>query len=197
MLNRNDEIWKDIPGFEKRYQVSNYGNVRSILDNHGNTVERPRATWISSKGYVYVQLSIKDIRHNVSVHHAVASAFIPNPENKRTVNHIDGVKKHNTVSNLEWATYSENLKHAHRTGLKQGQSHWKGKKGGNTSKFHNVTYDLSKDRWIASIKHEGKMISKRFSVKKYGDQAEILAAQAVNDLLDQLGITDRSKNIIP
>ncbi len=196
MLNSNAEIWKDIPGFEERYQVSNYGNVRSIQDNHGNYREHPRATWISSKGYVYVQLFIKDVRHNVSVHHAVASAFIPNPESKKTVNHRDGNKQNNQATNLEWATHSENLLHAHATGLKKGQSHYKGKKVGNTSRFHNVTYDPAKDRWIASVKYLGKMHSKRFPVKTYGNAAEVLAAQAVNDLLDKLGLTDRAKNSI-
>lgn len=198
MLNRNDEIWKDIPGFEERYQVSNYGNVRSIRDNHGNKRIKPKATWVSPSGYQYVQLFVKDVKHNVSVHHAVASAFIPNPDQKETVNHIDGNKLTNSVNNLEWATYSENLKHAHVTGLKQGQSHWKGKKQPKAvSQFHNVTYDASKDRWIASVKHEGKMHAKRFSVKKYREHAERLAAHAVNEILNQLGITDRAKNIIP
>ena len=198
MLNRNDEIWKDIPGFEGRYQVSNIGNIRSLQDNHGNERIQARATWVSSKGYQYVQLFVKDVRHNVSVHHAVASAFIPNPEKKYTVNHKDGNKLNNQVTNLEWMTYSENLKHAHATGLKPSPTHWKGKKQPKAgSKFHNVTYDPSKDRWIASVKFEGKMYAKRFSVKTHGDQAEILAAKAVNDLLDELGITDRAKNIIP
>lgn len=198
MLNRNDEIWKDIPGFEERYQVSNFGNIRSLQDNHGNERIQSRATWVSSKGYQYVQLFIKDVRHNVSVHHAVASAFIPNPEKKYTVNHKDGSKLNNQVTNLEWATYSENLKHAHKTGLKKSPDHWKGKKQPKAgSKFHNVTYDVSRDRWIASVKFEGKMYAKRFSVKTHGEQAESLAAKSVNDLLDELGITDRAKNIIP
>ena len=197
VLNGKCEIWKDIPGFEGRYQASDQGRIQSIQDNHGNYREQLRSTWVSTKGYEYVQLFIKDKRHNVSVHHAVATAFIPNPDQKATVNHVDGNKLNNCASNLEWATYSENLKHAHASGLKKGQSHWKGRKGGSTSGYHNVTYDPSRNRWIASIKHEGKMKAKRFSVKKYGDQAEILAAQAVNDLLDELGITDRAKNIIP
>lgn len=196
VLNTTDELWKDIPGFEDRYQVSSLGNIRSIQDNKGNVICKPRATWVSSKGYVYVQLFIKDVRHNVSVHHAVASAFIPNPENKKTVNHIDGNKLNNHLTNLEWATYSENLKHAHATGLKKGQEHYKGMKLGKTSKYHNVTYDPSKDRWIASVKYQGKMHTKRFTVEKYGVSAEHLAAQAVNDLLNTLGLTDRAKNVI-
>lgn len=197
MLNGNTEIWKDIPGFEGRYQVSDQGSVRSIQDNHGNYYERSRATWISSKGYRYVQLFIKDKRHNVSVHHAVASTFIPNPDQKRTVNHIDGNKLHNHVSNLEWATYQENLTHAHVMGLAKGQTHWKGKKQPKAiSKFHNVTFDKGRNRYQACVKFNGKNYCKNFSVNKYGEQAEVLAAKAVNDLLDELGITDRAKNSI-
>lgn len=197
VLNGNSEIWKDIPGFEERYQASSLGRIRSIQDNHGNYREQVRATWISAKGYVYVQLFIKDVRYNVSVHHAVASTFILNPEGKKTVNHIDGDKQNNQVTNLEWLTHSENLKHAHATGLKKGQEHFKGVKLGGTSKFHNVTYDPTKDRWIASVKFQGKMHSKRFTVKEHGDRAEILAAIAVNEFLDSLGLTDRAKNTIP
>lgn len=196
MLNGNNEIWKDIPEFEGRYQASSLGRIRSIQDNHGNYREHIRATWVSSKGYVYVQLFVKDARHNISVHHAVASAFIPNPENKKTVNHIDGNKQNNHVTNLEWNTQSENLKHAHATGLKKGQEHFKGVKLGLTSKFHNVTYDPARDRWIASVKFQGKTHTRRFPVSKYGDSAEILAATAVNEILDSLGLVDRAKNII-
>lgn len=196
MLNGNNEIWKDIPEFKGRYQASSLGHIRSIQDNHGNYREHIRATWVSSKGYVYVQLFVKDVRHNVSVHHAVASTFIPNPENKKTVNHVDGNKQNNHVTNLEWNTQSENLKHAHATGLKKGQEHFKGVKLGSTSKFHNVTYDSDRDRWIASVKFQGKMHTRRFPTSKYGDSAEILAATAVNEMLDSLGLIDRAKNII-
>ncbi len=196
MLKINDEVWKDIPGFENRYQVSTHGRIRSIQDNHGKQRELIRNTWINNSGYRHVQLFIKDERYNMSIHVAVATTFISNPENKPTVNHIDGNKLNNHVSNLEWATYSENLKHAHSKGLKVIKCWCKGLKHGITSMFHNVTYDASRDRWIGAVKHDGKMYAKRFSVKKYGEYAEILAAQAVNDLLDQLGITDRARNII-
>lgn len=197
MLNGNDELWKDIPGFEDRYQVSQRGNIRSIQDNHGNYREHLRSTWISPKGYVYVQLFIKDKRHNVSVHWAVATAFLDNPGHKKTVNHIDGNKLNNHVSNLEWATYGENARHAYTTGLKQGQRKTVGRKWGTSSTYLNVTYDPSRNRWIGSIKHNRKMYAKRFSVVKYGEQAEHLAAQAVNDLLDILNLPDRPRNIIP
>lgn len=196
MLNGNDEIWKDIPEFEGRYQVSNLGLVRSIQDNHGNPRLRVKATQVSNKGYVYVQLFVKNVQHMVSVHSAVASAFVPNPEGKKTVNHIDGNKQNNRVDNLEWATYSENLKHAYTTGLKQAPKGCSGMKVGKTSRFHNVTYDPTKDRWLASVKLKGKMHTKLFPVRTHGEHAEVLAAQAVNELLDSLGIVNRPKNVI-
>ena len=196
MLNRNNEIWKDILGYEKRYQVSTLGRIRSIQNNHGHYRELIKATWVSNKGYVYTDLFIKDVKYNISVHSAVAVAFIPNPDQKLTVNHSDGNKQNNHLSNLEWMTYSENHKHAYETGLRVAQTYWKGKKWGNTSKHHNVSYDAKRDRWVATLKVNGKSNIKHFTVKKHGDNAENLAAVAVNDLLDLHGINDRARNII-
>ena len=196
MLNGNDEIWVDIEEFKGRYQVSNLGNVRSIIDNHGKEKCQLKVPYPCKKGYWYVQLFVKDAHYRDSLHRLVAKAFIPNPDNKKTVNHIDGNKANNRVDNLEWATHSENLLHAHATGLKQGQQHYIGIKVGNTSKYHNVTYDSTRDRWIASVKHNKKSYAKRFPVSVHGAEAQALAAQAVNDLLDTLGITDRPKNVI-
>lgn len=196
MLNGNDEIWLDIEEFIGRYQVSNLGNVRSIIDNHGKEKCQLKVPYPCRKGYWYVQLFVKDAHYRDSLHRLVAKAFLPNPDNKKTVNHIDGNKANNRVENLEWATHSENLLHAHRTGLKQGQQHYIGIKVGDTSKYHNVTYDQSKDRWIASVKHNKKSYAKRFPVSVHGADAQTLAALAVNDLLDTLGITDRPKNVI-
>lgn len=196
MLNGNDEIWLDIEEYVGRYQVSNFGNVRSIIDNHGKEKCKLKVPYPCRKGYLYVQLFVKDAHFRDSLHRLVAKAFLPNPENKKTVNHIDGNKANNHVSNLEWATHSENLLHAHATGLKHGQQHYIGKKVGDTSNYHNVSYDPTKDRWIASVKHNKKSYAKRFPVLVHGSNAETLAALAVNDLLDQLGITDRPKNVI-
>ena len=63
------------------------------------------------------------------VHRLVANAFIPNPENKRCINHKDGNKKNNNINNLEWVSYSENMKHAYRTGLAIPPQTWLGKFG--------------------------------------------------------------------
>lgn len=68
-------------------------------------------------GYLIVKLSQREIRKGYLVHRLVAETFIDNPENHKTVNHIDGDKSNNHVSNLEWCSYAENNIHAHKLGL--------------------------------------------------------------------------------
>lgn len=196
MLNVNDEIWVDIEGFEGYYQISNRGNARSLKNNHGTSRIKMRVPVPCKKGYLYLLRSVGGVASRDSYHRLVAKHFIPNPEDKQTVNHIDGNKANNDVNNLEWATLGENLTHAYATGLKVHTGHGKGKKWGNSSDFYNVTYDVTKDRWIASIKHDKKSYAKHFTVKTHGEAAERMAALAVNNLLDQLGITDRPRNVI-
>lgn len=105
------EEWRDIKGYEGLYKISNTGNVFSYVSN------RIMTPAYCGSGYKKVMLS-KDMKaKNKMVHRLVAEAFIPNPENKKTVNHKDGNKENNDVSNLEWNTYSENLKHAYKHGL--------------------------------------------------------------------------------
>lgn len=94
MLN---EIWKDIPGFEGRYQVSNKGRVKS-LNYHNSGKEQVLHTHISKKGYICIGLGQKTHR----VHRLVATVFIPNPHNYPQVNHKDEDKTNNSVENLEW-----------------------------------------------------------------------------------------------
>lgn len=114
-----DEIWKDIDGFDGQYQVSNYGNVQHRVGGErygGYTYLMMRP--VDSKGYRSIGLYRNPWKiEKYQVHRLVALAFIPNPENKPDVNHIDGVRHHNFVSNLEWATPKENSEHAVRTGL--------------------------------------------------------------------------------
>ncbi len=73
---------------------------------------------INKAGYPWITLQCKNQRKQACIHRLIALAFIPNPENKATVNHIDGNKTNHSISNLEWATQSENILHAFRTGLK-------------------------------------------------------------------------------
>lgn len=101
------EIWKDIPGYEGRYQVSDLGALRS----KERGALRP---FINQHGYAIATLSKEGQRIRTGVHRLVASAFIPNPEGKAQINHINGNKQDNRPENLEWATCSENNLHRRR-----------------------------------------------------------------------------------
>lgn len=126
-----NEIWKDIEGFEGWYQVSNKGQVRSLdrYVNHRSGGDRFMKGRILShsirSGYCEVSLWINGEQTGKSIHRLVAETFLPNPNDYPCVNHKDGIKTNNDVSNLEWCTYSENHIHARRTGLNKyyGQSH--------------------------------------------------------------------------
>jgi hypothetical protein len=111
------EIWKDIQGYEGLYTVSNMGKVKSH-----HTYRRAKTGYllkegVNDSGYCYVGLSQCGIVKQKKLHRLIAIAFISNPENKRTVNHINGIKTDNEIKNLEWATYSENGMHASKSGL--------------------------------------------------------------------------------
>lgn len=101
-----NEIWMPIAGYEDRYEVSNTGKVRSL--NYRMTGKKKELKPITQgKGYHAVGLCKNGKMRWGKVHRLVADAFIPNPENKREVNHKDGNKKNNHADNLEWATASE------------------------------------------------------------------------------------------
>ena len=109
-----EEIWKEIPGYEKKYKVSNLGNVYS------NKHKRILKPYKVRKGYLRVDLfGSKFVRKHQKVHRLVAMAFIPNPDNKPQINHIDGNPANNCVTNLEWCTNDENQKHAQKLREKQ------------------------------------------------------------------------------
>jgi hypothetical protein len=118
------EKWVAVKGFEDFYEVSDKGNVRSsdrIIKNNFGTFTQPGRILkgnINQAGYTKQTLTDHNKKqHTVLVHRLVAIAFLPNLENKKNVNHKDGNKSNNELSNLEWATDSENMKHAIDTGL--------------------------------------------------------------------------------
>lgn len=98
------EIWKNIDGYDGRYQVSSWGRVRSI-----NGILKP---YENHKGYLKIGLMRDGISHKHRINRLVAMAFIPNPDNLPQVNHIDGNKQNNSVTNLEWVTNKRNAEHA-------------------------------------------------------------------------------------
>lgn len=119
------EVWKPVVGFEGFYEVSSRGNVRScdrqVKCSRGEKLRLWKGkvlkqTIAATRGYPQVSLSVKGLIRKVYVHRLVAEAFYSVYD--ETVNHIDGDKTNNNVSNLEWVSYSENNKHAFRIGLK-------------------------------------------------------------------------------
>lgn len=136
------EIWKGVPDYEGLYKVSNLGNIVS-LNGYGHGIIRPLKIRICKAGYCRVTLSKNKQKQFTSVHVLVAKAFIPNPENKPQVNHIDGDKMNNTVENLEWVTCKENINHAIRTGLREKISYKPPKGDANKSSKPIVQYDLN------------------------------------------------------
>lgn len=103
------EVWKQYPN--SCLKVSNLGNMRG---RHNRIVKGCK----NNSGYITTTMNIKGKQTSRRVHRLVAELFIPNPEHKPEVNHLDGNKTNNRVDNLEWVTRSENELHAFRTGLK-------------------------------------------------------------------------------
>jgi len=117
------EIWKDIAGYENLYQVSNLGNVRSLHFNNTPKIQQLKPCKRNA-GYFCVNLSKEGKALKYNIHRLVAIAFIPNQENKKIINHIDGIKSHNLIDNLEWVTHAENEYHAQINKLKaSGEKH--------------------------------------------------------------------------
>ena len=131
-----EETWKPIIGYEKSYEVSNLGNVRSIdrFVNNKNGVPnsirngRQLAQFHTSMGYLRVGLKANGKEENYFVHRLVAEAFIPNPNHYSCINHKDENRSNNCVSNLEWCSYKYNNDYGNRKS-KVFQSRETNKKG--------------------------------------------------------------------
>lgn len=99
-----NEVWKDIEGYEGLYQVSNMGNVKSV----GYGKERVLKFGKNNDGYLRVVLYKEGKGKTHKVHRLVAQAFIPNPENKEQIDHLNTIRTDNRVENLRWVTPKEN-----------------------------------------------------------------------------------------
>lgn len=119
-MESNKEIWADIDGYSGLYQVSNIGRIKSLggKSNHNSEMIMKQQEIL---GYMSVTLTKDSVQKMYKVHRLVANAFIDNSDSKPQVNHKDGNKKNNIVSNLEWVTPSENSKHAFENGLSKIQ----------------------------------------------------------------------------
>jgi len=103
------EIWKDIPGYEGLYQVSNYANVRSLRFGKIKIIKSHK----DKLGYKHIRLRKDGKRKMYLVHRLVAMAFIPNPDNLPIINHKDENPDNNSPENLEWCTYQYNNTYGH------------------------------------------------------------------------------------
>lgn len=163
------DFWIAIPGFEG-YSVNPNGMIRSIdrfiprsdtgklIKYKGMIIKCPR----DRRGYHRLTTSICGVKTSIRNHRAVALAYLPNPENKEQVNHKDGIKENNSISNLEWCTNSENQIHAIESGLKVP------KRGKNASRFESAIsvykdglhlYDLSGNAELAEYGYDYRLVS--------------------------------------
>lgn len=182
MLNNNIEIWKECT---RIHEVSNYGNVRNTLTKKLLTLQ------VSTTGYYYVTIrnfNNKPKKH-IKVHILVATCFIENISNKPCVNHKDGNKLNNLVENLEWVTHAENMRHAADSGFISKKPRTTGKLLGNSSNYHNVSWDKSRKSWVTGITVNKKIVGR----KRFLDIKE--AAMYVNYIIDLYQL-DRPKNIV-
>ena len=186
MIDYNQkEEWRDVPGFEGYYVVSNNGMVKSIrkfLKRKGGLFESEFQRKISKRPDKYMSLTLaKDkVKTSHLLHRIVATCFVKNdnPEEKTQVNHINGNKGDNRSINLEWVSHSQNIRHAYRTGLN------KSKRGEENplSKITNAqARDIFKDERCARKIAEEYKISKTlvYDIKRGSARYEL--REAVNE----------------
>lgn len=111
----NQELWKDVHGYEGMYKISNKGRVKSFRRNPVILMHPAPDGW----GYPQTVFAVKGKNRTVKIHRLVAENFIPNPENLPQVNHKDGNKENNSVENLEWCTGRENIHHYYKTNCRK------------------------------------------------------------------------------
>lgn len=198
------EVWKDIDGYDGRYQVSNLGNVRSIrVGEHNHTIIlKPM---IQKNGYLYVALWKDNKKKNKLIHRLVALAFVDNPNDYSEVNHKDENKENNVANNLEWCEHLYNMNYGNVkekiSSAKIGQASWnKGLKcpeisarqigvprphinetiqSNNTSGFIGVSYHNQKCQYQAYI----GVNKKRIYLGSYDNIADAIRSRLCAEML--------------
>ena len=130
------EEFKNIKGFEN-YEVSNFGRIRNIKTGR---VLKPK---INKQGYYQISLSSDGIQYTKYVHHLVGTMFMPNPENKKIIGHIDNNRLNNNIENLRMVSHQENCMTRKLSSR-------------NTSNYKGISYDNQRKKWKAAIQINGK-----------------------------------------
>lgn len=112
-----NEIWKDIKNYEGLYKISNFGRIKS--KNKKTNYQWKIYNQKETKNYPQVGLMKNNKLKVIRIHRLVAETFIPNPNNYKEINHIDGNKNNNSVDNLEWCTHKYNIRHAIKNDLRK------------------------------------------------------------------------------
>lgn len=162
-----EEIWKDIAGYEGLYQVSNLGRVKSLerlandRGSYRKIEEKIKNMRLGERGYLIINLSKNNQLKTYRVHRLVAETFIDNPQKYSQVNHKDGNKQNNCISNLEWCNNSYNQKHAYFNNLNKrryGSSNPNSKKVNQydlEGKFIKIWSSIVEASKKLNIKHSG------------------------------------------
>jgi hypothetical protein len=135
--------WKPIENYPK-YEVSDCGMV---LSHYSGNILKPQKN--CGSGYLHVVLCKNSKKKTCKIHRLVAQAFIPNPENKKCIDHIDRCRTNNHIDNLRWATNSEN---SQNTGVRCN----------NKLGIKNISYNKTKDRYVYQKIKKGKLVHKTF-----------------------------------
>ena len=169
------EQWKDIEGYNSKYQVSNKGRIKSFKRKNSLILGHN----ITNCGYQMVILYKNGKPKNCSIHRLVANAFVKNKSNKKFVNHKDGNKFNNKSNNLEYVTNQENINHAYKKGLfnkSKGEQHYKtnlvlrdiknirklGKKGKMRHEDIGKMFGISKSQANKIINNKSWILNKKY-----------------------------------
>jgi hypothetical protein len=178
----NFEKWKEVPKFNL-YECSNTGFIRN------KNTKKILKFFRQNSGYYQVDLHKDGYRKRFLVHRLIAITWISNPNNYKYINHIDGNKINNNISNLEWCTNSENIKHARKTGLNPYNNPTRGlklsgqRKG--ASKYFGVCFDKSRNKWKTSIVWNKQI----FGQKRFDSELE--AAKYRDEIIKKFGLENK------
>ena len=170
------EIWKEVRGYERSYEVSNFGKVKSLSrvverSKVGNFIckEKIVVPFLSPCGYYYVKLSKNGKTSNFRINRLVAIAFIENPNNKPEVNHINGNPLDNSDINLEWVSCRENSCHGKRTKNR-------------SSKYVGVSFCKQTGKWKSTI----LIAKKNRTIGRYKTELEAYQARIIEEKINSI-----------